>query len=112
MRREIAAALAALTMFGGAAFAQDAAPAPQNSSKTFAEAVKQVMARPVYRHGRFGLEVWSLDQGKPVFAVDGDKLFTPGSTTKLFTEGAALRATAAELAADSPEDWNGRRHWR
>lgn len=108
MRREIAAALAALTMLGGAAFAQDAAPAPQNLSKTFAEAVKQVMARPVYRHGRFGLEVWSLDQGKPVFAVDGDKLFTPGSTTKLFTEGAALNLLGSDYRFRTPLYRTGR----
>jgi PBP4 family serine-type D-alanyl-D-alanine carboxypeptidase len=96
MRREVVAALAALTMLGGAAFAQDAVP------KTFAEAVKQVMARPVYRHGRIGLEVWSLDQGRPVFAVDGDKLFTPGSTTKLFTEGAALNLLGPDYRFRTP----------
>jgi len=92
---------------GGAAFfvavmlampaaAQEVAP------KTFAEAVKQVMERPVYRHGRFGLEVWSLDEGKPIFAVDGDKLFTPGSTTKLFTEGSALALLGADYRFRTP----------
>jgi len=78
------------------ASAQEVAP------KTFAETVKQVMARPVYRHGRFGLEVWSLDQGKAVFALDGDKLFTPGSTTKLFTEGAALALLGADHRFHTP----------
>ncbi|HEY4274693.1 MAG TPA: D-alanyl-D-alanine carboxypeptidase, partial [Rhizomicrobium sp.] len=78
------------------AMAQDAAP------KTFAETVKQVTERPVYRHGRFGLEVWSLDEGKAVFAMDGDKLFTPGSTTKLFTEGAALALLGADYRFHTP----------
>lgn len=61
-------------------------PAP----KSFVEAVKQVTSRPVYRHAWFGLEVWSLDNRKPVFQMNGDKLFIPASTTKLFTEGTAL----------------------
>jgi D-alanyl-D-alanine carboxypeptidase/D-alanyl-D-alanine-endopeptidase (penicillin-binding protein 4) len=78
------------------AAAQDTVP------RTFAQAVKQVMERPVYRHGRFGLEVWSLDEGKSVFAIDGDKLFTPGSTTKLFTEGAALALLGADYRFRTP----------
>jgi PBP4 family serine-type D-alanyl-D-alanine carboxypeptidase len=76
--------------------AQDAPP------KTFSDTVKQVMSRPVYRHGRFGLEVWSLDSGKAMFAIDGDKLFTPGSTTKLFTEGAALHLLGADYRFHTP----------
>jgi PBP4 family serine-type D-alanyl-D-alanine carboxypeptidase len=76
--------------------------AAQDAPKSFAETVKQVMNRPAYRHGRFGLEVWSLDQGKAVFAIDGDKLFTPGSTTKLFTEGAALHLLGADYRFHTP----------
>lgn len=70
--------------------------------KTFAETVGRVMARPVYRHSRIGLEVWSLDAGKAVFARDGDKLFTPGSTTKLFTEGAALTLLGSDYRFHTP----------
>jgi D-alanyl-D-alanine carboxypeptidase/D-alanyl-D-alanine-endopeptidase (penicillin-binding protein 4) len=67
------------------AMAQSEAP-----PKTFIDAVRQVTSRPVYAHGEFGLEVYSLDTGKVVFAMNGERLFTPGSTTKLFTEGTAL----------------------
>ncbi len=35
--------------------------------------------------------MYSLDTQKPIFALNGDKLFTPGSTTKLLTEGTALQ---------------------
>jgi D-alanyl-D-alanine carboxypeptidase/D-alanyl-D-alanine-endopeptidase (penicillin-binding protein 4) len=98
MRGGIVGAVFCVTLFGIApVLAQGAAP-----PKTFSETVKQVMARPVYRHARIGLEVWSLDTGKAVFAVDGDKLFTPGSTTKLFTEGAALTLLGPDYRFHTP----------
>jgi D-alanyl-D-alanine carboxypeptidase/D-alanyl-D-alanine-endopeptidase (penicillin-binding protein 4) len=66
------------------ASAQGAAP------QSFSDAVQEVISRPVYRHAVFGIEVYSLDTQKMLFALNGDKLFTPGSTTKLLTEGTAL----------------------
>ncbi len=66
------------------------AAAQASPPQTFSAAVQQVIDRPVYRHAIFGIEVYSLDTQKPLFALNGDKLFTPGSTTKLLTEGTAL----------------------
>ncbi len=65
--------------------AQTAAP------KTFSEAVQQVMAQPQYRHVTFGIEIYSLDEQRALFTLNAQKLFTPGSTTKLLTEGTALQ---------------------
>src|ERR1700679_241374 len=58
------------------AMAQSEAP-----PKTFTDAVHQVTSRPVYAHGEFGLEVYSLDTGKVMYAMNSQRLFTPGSTT-------------------------------
>jgi D-alanyl-D-alanine carboxypeptidase/D-alanyl-D-alanine-endopeptidase (penicillin-binding protein 4) len=80
----------------------------QDPPKTFADTVRQVMARPVYRHALFGLEVWSLDAGKPLYALNSDKLFTPGSTTKLFTEGAALTLLGPDYRFRTPLYRTGR----
>lgn len=60
------------------------------STSTFAGRIQQIMSRPVYAHAQFGIEVYSLDSAKPVFELNSQKLFVPGSTTKLFTEGTAL----------------------
>lgn len=79
------------------AMAQSEAP-----PKSFIEAVRQVTSRPVYAHGEFGLEVWSLDTGKPVYTLNGQRLFTPGSTTKLFTEGTALYLLGADYRFHTP----------
>jgi D-alanyl-D-alanine carboxypeptidase len=67
------------------ASAQTAAP------PTFSDVVQQVINRPVYRHALFGIEIYSLDSQKCLYSLNGDKLFTPGSTTKLLTEGTALQ---------------------
>jgi D-alanyl-D-alanine carboxypeptidase/D-alanyl-D-alanine-endopeptidase (penicillin-binding protein 4) len=57
---------------------------------TFTQAVRKIIDRPEFRHASFGLEVYSLDQKKVLFVWNGDKYFTPGSTTKLLTIGTAL----------------------
>ena len=68
-----------------------AAPALHAQSTLLAQRIRQVTSRPEYRHASFGIEVYSLDDNKVVFARDADKLFTPASTTKLLTMGSALR---------------------
>ncbi|HUO02805.1 MAG TPA: D-alanyl-D-alanine carboxypeptidase, partial [Rhizomicrobium sp.] len=70
--------------------------------RTFVEAVRQVTSRPVYAHGEFGLEVWSLDTDRMVYALNNQRLFTPGSTTKLFTEGTALYLLGADYRFHTP----------
>src|SRR5437588_693889 len=62
------------------------APAPQ----TLAERVQQVIDRPEYRRSSFGVAFYDLDAKTPVFTLNADKLFVPGSTTKLVTEGTGL----------------------
>lgn len=78
------------------------AGAQSDAPKTFTDAAHQVTSRPVYGHGEFGLEVYSLDTGKVVYAMNGQRLFTPGSTTKLFTEGAALYLLGADYRFHTP----------
>ncbi len=56
-----------------------------------AKRIEAVMGRPELRHALFGIEVYSLDTATVLFAHNADKLFVPGSVTKLFTEGTVLR---------------------
>jgi D-alanyl-D-alanine carboxypeptidase len=48
------------------------------------------MSRPEFVHARFGMEFWALDRNTPVFRLNEQEFFVPGSTTKLLTEGTAL----------------------
>src|ERR1700761_4292320 len=62
-----------------AAFAQASQAAPTN----FSQAVDQITARPEFRHALFGIEIYSLDSKKVLYAKDEELMFTPASTTKL-----------------------------
>ncbi len=62
-----------------------------------AKRIQTIMDRPEFKHALFGIEIYSLDKGKVVYRVNADKLFTPGSTTKLLTEGTALSLLGADF---------------
>ncbi len=69
---------------------------PAQSQGTLAERIQRVVDRPEFKHALFGIEFYSLDSGKPVYTMNADKLFVPGSTTKLLTEGTALEVMGAD----------------
>src|SRR5437764_9167061 len=66
-------------------------------SNSLAQRIQRIMDRPEFRHALFGIEFYSLDTRKVVYTVNADKLFTPGSTTKLLTEGTALSLLGADF---------------
>jgi len=66
-------------------------------STTLAGRIQTIMDRPEFRHAFFGIEFYSLDTGKPIYTLNAEKLFTPGSTTKLLTEGTALELLGADF---------------
>jgi D-alanyl-D-alanine carboxypeptidase/D-alanyl-D-alanine-endopeptidase (penicillin-binding protein 4) len=55
-----------------------------------AERIRQITNRPEFKQSQFGVEFLDLKSGKVLFTLNGEKLFVPGSTTKLVTEGTAL----------------------
>jgi len=63
---------------------------PLSAQGTLAQRIQRVMNRPAFKHSEWGIAFYSLDTGKPVFAVNADKFFVPASTTKLLTEGTSL----------------------
>jgi D-alanyl-D-alanine carboxypeptidase/D-alanyl-D-alanine-endopeptidase (penicillin-binding protein 4) len=66
------------------------------SEPSLAKRIERVISRPEFTHANFGIEFYSLDTGKVVYALNGEKLFVPASTTKILTEGTLL----AKLGAD------------
>ena len=64
---------------------------------SLSDRVAEVMARPAFRHAMFGVKVAALDQDTVLFSVNPDKLFVPGSTTKLVTTGTALGAFGSDF---------------
>ncbi|HUQ82763.1 MAG TPA: D-alanyl-D-alanine carboxypeptidase/D-alanyl-D-alanine-endopeptidase [Gemmatimonadaceae bacterium] len=58
--------------------------------------IRQIMERPEFAHATWGIQFTSLDSGRVVYALNEQKLFTPGSTTKLLTMGTALGVLGAD----------------
>ena len=54
------------------------------------ERIQAVMSQPEFAHAHFGIEFASVESGQRIFALNENKFFVPGSTTKLLTEGTAL----------------------
>src|SRR5258708_9495633 len=92
----LAVLLCAGILLGAAVIPRGRAAAQSRSAESFSSRIPKIMARPEFRHASFGIEIYSLDKGKPLFALDGDKLFTPASTTKLLTEGTVLESLGAD----------------
>jgi len=66
------------------------------SKASLSQRIQKVISRPEFAHANFGIEFYSLDTGKVLYALNADKLFVPASTTKILTEGSLL----AKLGAD------------
>src|SRR5260370_2572286 len=73
-----------------------APPSRAQSESSLSQRIQKVISRPEFAHANFGIEFYSLDTGKVVYALNADKLFVPASTTKILTEGTLL----AKLGAD------------
>lgn len=84
-RRLIACLLPAIA----AATLLNAQPAPPKR-------IQQVMDRPEFAHATWGMEFYDLDSKKTLYSANAQRLFVPGSTTKLLTVGTAFAVLGAE----------------
>jgi dihydroorotase/N-acyl-D-amino-acid deacylase len=99
LKRIAASALFAALAVGGAAGQQQASSqggAGMQDSDSLAGRITKIMSRPEFKYASFGIEFYSLDTNQPVYQLNSGKLFTPGSTTKLLTEGTALALLGAD----------------
>jgi dihydroorotase/N-acyl-D-amino-acid deacylase len=87
-RLGIARALAISFAFIGVCVAHRAIYAQPASD--LEQQIRKIIGRREFVHSRFGISIWSLDTAKPIFELNSQQLFVPGSTTKLLTEGTAL----------------------
>jgi PBP4 family serine-type D-alanyl-D-alanine carboxypeptidase len=60
------------------------------STSELSERIQKITSRPEFAHAHFGIEFYSLDSGKVLYALNPAELMVPGSTTKLLTEGTIL----------------------
>ena len=60
------------------------------------ERLAPILGRPEFRHATWGIEFYSLDDDRPVYALNPLQLFSAASTTKLLTVGSALTLLGPE----------------
>lgn len=89
MRCRLVVALVALN-----AIALPAQTAAQ-SDPALAARIAAIIDRPEFRHALWGIEIYDADARRPIYALNEEKLFTPGSTTKLLSAGTALARLGA-----------------
>lgn len=58
--------------------------------------IQAVMDRPEFAHASWGIEFYDLGTRKTVYGVNRERLFVPGSTTKLLTMGTAFELLGAD----------------
>ncbi|MEU6282718.1 D-alanyl-D-alanine carboxypeptidase/D-alanyl-D-alanine-endopeptidase [Streptomyces sp. NPDC047028] len=64
--------------------------------------IQKIMDKPVYRNGQFGILVVDQDSGRTVTSLNPERLFTPGSTTKLFTVSTAWDTFGSDHRTTTP----------
>src|SRR5713101_6593138 len=83
-------------LFVGLILALQAPPSRAQAQASLSQRIQKVISRPEFAHANFGIEFYSVDTGKVVYALNADKLFVPASTTKILTEGALLATLGAD----------------
>jgi PBP4 family serine-type D-alanyl-D-alanine carboxypeptidase len=73
------------------------APIGAQSNMPLSDRVQKVVSRAEFAHANFGIEFYSVDTGRVIYALNEQKLFVPASTTKLLTEGTVLASLGADF---------------
>ncbi len=87
--------LAFATALSAISLAAPARARAQNDP-ALAARVEKIINRPEFKHALWGIEFYDLDEGRPIYTLNEEKLFVPGSTTKLLSVGTALAKLGAE----------------
>jgi D-alanyl-D-alanine carboxypeptidase/D-alanyl-D-alanine-endopeptidase (penicillin-binding protein 4) len=64
--------------------------------------VEAIIDAPEYRGARWGVLIADQETGKALYERSADQLFTPASTTKLYSVAAALEALGADYRFQTP----------
>jgi D-alanyl-D-alanine carboxypeptidase/D-alanyl-D-alanine-endopeptidase (penicillin-binding protein 4) len=76
--------------------------AQAQTAQTLDAKITAIMNRPEFRHALFGIEIYSLSDNKVLYSLNADKLFVPGSVTKVVTEGVTMQLLGADYRFRTP----------
>ena len=72
------------------------------AQETLDGAIERVTQQPHFKHAHWGALFVDLNSGDVIFERNGDNLFVPASTTKLFSVACALDALGADHRFQTP----------
>lgn len=73
-----------------------APPLAAQSGTPLSARIDRIINRPEFKHAIWGIEFYDLESKRPIYTLNEEKLFTPGSTTKLLSTGTALATLGAD----------------
>jgi serine-type D-Ala-D-Ala carboxypeptidase/endopeptidase (penicillin-binding protein 4) len=76
--------------------------APESRADELATQIEKVINGPDYKQAHWGILVADAKTGKVLYELNADRLFTPASTTKLFTCAAALGTLGPDYRFETP----------
>lgn len=79
-----------------AAMALVAATTPLAAQPAPHARIQAVMNRPEFAHAHWGMEFYDIASGQVLMSYNGDRLFVPGSTTKVVTMATAMQTLGAD----------------
>jgi D-alanyl-D-alanine carboxypeptidase/D-alanyl-D-alanine-endopeptidase (penicillin-binding protein 4) len=79
-----------------------ALPHLNGAGKPLPETMQKIMNQPKYKHATWGIFVKDLESGEVLYDQNSDKLFSPASTSKLFSVEALLHAYGDDYRFKTP----------
>src|SRR6266581_928275 len=87
--------------------AQPAQAASRKPHVSLKKQIETILSEPDLQRGFWGIEITSATNGKVLYSLNPDKLFTPASNTKLFTTAAALALIGPDYKFRTTVETNG-----
>ncbi len=75
---------------------------PHASGEMISPQIREMMGKGIFRHAQWGLLAVDMDSGETLHALNSNRMFKPGSTTKIFTVSAALHVLGADYRFETP----------
>jgi D-alanyl-D-alanine carboxypeptidase len=73
-----------------------------HAESTWISQIEQTIDEPEYQHANWGLLISDADSGDVLYERNGEKLFAPASTTKLYSVAAALDTLGPDYRFETP----------
>jgi len=77
-------------------------PVMLHAETKLSQDIKSLITTASYKHSHWGILVSDLKSGETIYELDADKLFSPASTTKLFSMATGLDALGAGHIFETP----------